>query len=289
MARRIPLGALRVFEAAARCGSFKAAAAELSVTPGAVSRQVATLEESLGARLFERRNREVRITPAGRSYFGEIQAALARIDAASARLARRPARQAVRVDATPALALHWLIPRLPDFNARHDGIDIELSTSVGTVARNRDFDWAVRRNPRDFRGMKAEPFLEERARLMASPRLARTARLRRAEDLARCRLIQNRARPDLWEKWLAARGLEPGRFERWTDLDQTIFVIEAALDGLGLAVVPELFVADLLKTGSLVCPLGEEPVVTGAYYLVTLKKQPGEAAAAFRDWMKLQR
>jgi LysR family transcriptional regulator, glycine cleavage system transcriptional activator len=288
MARRIPLGSLRVFEAAARCASFKLAAAELSVTPGAVSRQVASLEEGLGARLFERRNREVALTEAGRAYYEEIRAAIAKIDAASARIAKPPQRRVVRVDTTPVVALHWMIPRLPQFNARHPGIEVELTTSVGPVKRNREFDWIVRRDPKDFRGLKGEPFVRELTRLVASPRLARALRLKRPADLVRCRLIENKARPDLWQAWFAANGLDGRRYADRIELDQTIYTIQGALEGLGVAVIPDLYIADLLKAGSLAHPMGEQPVVTGACYLITLKPQKSEAAETFREWVKNQ-
>ena len=288
MAGKIALGSLRFFEAAARRGSFKLAANELSVTPGAVSRQIAALEERLGAQLFERRNREVVLTGPGRAYYDEVRAALGQIDAASAKIAKHPRNRIVRVDATPAIALHWLIPRLPRFDARHHGIEVELRTSVGPVPRGREIDWFVRRDPKDFKGLKGEVFLRERSRLMTSPQLARGLRLKRPEDVARCRVIENRARPDLWQKWCAAMGLGRPGFDDKIELDQTIYTIQAALEGVGVAVVPELFVSDLLAAGSLVCPLGEAPVVTGTYYLVSPRAQSSEAAAVFRRWARAE-
>jgi LysR family transcriptional regulator, glycine cleavage system transcriptional activator len=286
MTRSIPLGALRVFESAARLGSFKLAAAELSVTPGAVSRQIATLESRLKRPLFERHNREVKLTAAGRGYFREIGPALACIELASQRLAQQPARRTVRVDATPTFALHWLIPRLPNFNATHPGVDVELSTSVGPLDRTLRFDWIVRRDPDHFRGLKGVAFLAEHARLVASPSLKGIRRLKRPAHLARHRLIAIKARTDLWPTWFAAQSLDDEHFVDRIELDQTIFAIQAALEGLGVAVLPELFVANLLKAGSLVCPLGEAPVVTGAYHLVTLKRQPSGPAEAFREWIQ---
>ncbi len=286
MARPIPLGALRVFESAARLGSFKLAAAELSVTPGAISRQIAALELRLKRPLFERHNREVKLTHAGRGYFNEIRPALARIDVASQKLAQRPARRTVCVDATPTFALHWLIPRLSDFNASHPGVDVELSTSIGPLDRTPRFDWFIRRDPGHFRGLKGEAFLTEHARVVASPALKGVRRLKRPADLAQHRLITIKARTDLWPTWFAAQSLDGEHFVNRIELDQTIFAIQAALEGLGVAVLPELFVANLLKVGSLVCPLGEAPVVTGSYYLLTLKRQPSGPAAAFREWIQ---
>jgi LysR family glycine cleavage system transcriptional activator len=289
MPRPVPLGALRVFEAAARCGSFKSAAAELSVTPGAVSRQIAALEAHLNARLFERRNREVRLTHAGEAYIEEIRPALARIQAASEKFAKPGVRRVVRLDVTPTFALHWLIPRLPDFHARHPGIDVNLNTSMGPIKRTREFDWIVRRDPAHFQGLKGERFLTERSRLVASPAMTGTGRLKRfedIEDLAEQRLIVIKARPDLWPSWFAAQGLASDRRANRLELDQTIFAIQAAMEGLGVAVLPEMFIAGLLKTGSLVCPMNEQPVTTGAYRLITLKAHASAPAATFRDWIR---
>jgi LysR family transcriptional regulator, glycine cleavage system transcriptional activator len=285
MKPRLPLRALEVFEAAARHGSFKNAADELSVTPGAVSRQIATLESALELRLFERLNREVRLTGPGRAYFGEIQAAFARIEAASERVGKRGARRVVRVDATPTFALHWLIPRLPDFHARFPGVEVQLGTSVGAAKRG-GFDWIVRRDPEHFAGMAAEPFLEERSLLVAAPAAARSLSLRRAADLERCRLIEIKARPDLWPSWSKAQAIPLARFANRLELDQTIYAIQAVLEGLGVAVLPELFVADLLAASSLLAPLREAPVVTGVYHLIAPKAHGSASAQLFREWIR---
>jgi LysR family glycine cleavage system transcriptional activator len=111
-------------------------------------------------------------------------------------------------------------------------------------------------------------------------------RLKRLEDLAEQRLIVIKARPDLWPSWFAAHGLADDRRENRLELEQTIFAIQAAIEGLGVAVLPEIFIAGLLKTGSLVCPMNEQPVTTGAYYLITLKAHVSAPAAVFRDWIR---
>jgi LysR family glycine cleavage system transcriptional activator len=286
MPRPVPLSAIRVFEAAARCGSFKLAASELLVTPGAVSRQIAALEARLKAQLFERANRRISLSEAGRRYFNNIRPALAAIDSASEKIALRSVAQSVRVDTIPTFALHWLIPRLPDFDARHHGIDIALTTCVGPIDRTREFDWAIRRDPRHFRGLRAEKFLIERSLLVASPSMRGGQRLKRPQDLANARIIYIGARPDLWPRWFAAEGLDEDDHASRIKFEQTIFAIQAVLEGLGVAFIPELFVTGLLATGSLVCPFGHKPVVTGAYYLVSSRKRESQAASKFRSWIR---
>src|SRR5438309_320037 len=146
--RRLPsLNALRSFEAAARLGSFSEAARELYVTQGAVSRAIQGLESWLGVQLFLREGKRVAVTDAGRGYREEIGAALDRMALATARLLQQREGLPLRIDALPTVAMRWLIPRLPRFQAQWPGVEVHLATSDRPVIAGGAFDVAIRRGP----------------------------------------------------------------------------------------------------------------------------------------------
>ncbi|MBI2308029.1 MAG: LysR family transcriptional regulator [Rhodocyclales bacterium] len=281
----VPLNAIRVFVAVARHASFKEAAAELFVTPGAVSRQVQGLEEHLGVPLFERRHRAIELTQLGQLFLAQVAPALAAIDGASDRV-RRLARGAVRVDATPTFALHWLIPRLAEFRAEHPHIEVRLGTSQGTIVRSGAVDLYIRRDPAHFGGLAGVPFMTEHATLVCSPHLAERSGWQAPADLLAAPRVRMRSRPDLWPKWLAGAGLGATPAADFIEFDNTILAIQAAVEGLGVALVPRLFVEGLLLGGALLeVPLAA-PFESGAYHLLREGEAATEAAQVFADWLR---
>ncbi len=284
----LPLNALRVFVAAARHASFKEAAGELCVTPGAVSRQVQGLEEHLGVALFERRHRAIELTQLGQLFLAQVAPALAAIEQAGERV-RGLARGSVRVDATPTFALHWLIPRLAEFRAEHPQIEVRLVTSQGAIVKCGAVDLHIRRDPAHFAGLAGEPFMRERATLVCSPRLAGRGGWRTPADLVAAPLVRMRSRPDLWPKWFAAAGfgeVPAANFVAdFIEFDNTILAIQAAVEGLGVALVPRIFVEGLLLGGALVEVALAAPFASGAYHLL-YEGEPGEAARVFADWLR---
>lgn len=280
----LPLNALRVFVTAARHASFKDAAGELCVTPGAVSRQVQGLEAHLGVPLFERRHRAIELTQLGQLFLAQVAPALAAIEQAGERV-RGLARGSVRVDATPTFALHWLIPRLAEFRAEHPQIEVRLGTSQGPIVKSGAVDLHIRRDPAHFAGLAGEPFMREHATLVCSPRFPGRSGWRTPADLLAAPLVRMRSRPDLWPKWFAAAGLGEAPAAEFIEFDNTILAIQAAVEGLGVALVPRLFVDGLLLGGALVeVPLAA-PFASGAYYLLG-EGEPGEAARVFAGWLR---
>lgn len=285
----LPLNAIRVFVAAARHASLKAAAAELCVTPGAVSRQVQALEAHLGAPLFERRHRAIELTQLGRLFLAQVAPALAAVEQAAERV-RGLARGSVCIDATPTFALHWLIPRLAEFRAAHPHIEVRLGTSQETIVRSGAVDLHIRRDPAHFAGLAGEPFMCEHATLVCSPRLAGRGGWRTPADLLAAPRVGMRTRPDLWPKWFAAAGLgeapAAANAAHFIELDNTILAIQAAVEELGVALVPRLFVEGLLLGGALVeLPLAA-PFESGAYHLLREGEPATEAARVFADWLR---
>ncbi|WP_448202595.1 LysR substrate-binding domain-containing protein [Azospirillum sp. sgz302134] len=280
-----PLNALRAFVAAARHSSFRLAAEELHVTPGAVSRQIRTLEDFLGTALFDRSQRQVRLTEVGARYFTRIAELFADIQHATDTVLEGSGRRTVHVDCIPTFAMHWLLPRLPQFQRRFPELEVSLSTAPETIDLTRRFDYAIRRDPAHFAGLKPLPLMPERCAPVCSPSLPGLASIRKPADLTAQTIITIRARTDLWPAWCTAHGLELQAFRSRMEVDHTYFAIQAAEDGLGVAVVPLLFVERPLSTGRLTTPLGSESVVSGHYYLLESRHRGRTDAPEFRDWL----
>jgi LysR family glycine cleavage system transcriptional activator len=285
MAARPPLNAIFVFCAVARQGSFKGAAESLCVTPGAVSRQVQALEAYLGHSLFERRPSDVRLTRQGRQLHDRVSDKMAAVEMAVELLRSGGRRATVRVDSGVTLAMHWLIPRLAGFHEDHPGIQVQLSTSSGPVDTARRVDLHIRRDPAEFAGLASEVFLEEDAVLVASPRLMKSAASVPLRHLARWPRIAAASRPDLWVKWAAHHGEPPGSLEPTLEFDNTVLAIQAAAEGLGAMVVPEIFVTGLLQGGALVT-LTDTRVRTGSYSLLTRARRESGHVRRFADWLQ---
>lgn len=252
-----PLNAVRAFEAAARRSSFKDAAAELGVTHGAVSRQIKLLEEWLGPpALFRRRSHGVALTAEGRALLAEIQPALERIARAAAAHGGKPSGTVVlRVHALATFSLRWLVPRLGRLREAHPEIEIELTTGSEPVdGLAGDYDLIIRGGPDAFHGFEARLLLPERRLPACSPALLRRQPLEQVSDLARHTLLHVASMPRLWRDWLTKAGhgsLEPAATLM---LDHFYLSIQAAVDGLGVAMAPSTLIADDVRAGRLVTP-----------------------------------
>lgn len=276
-----PLNALRTFEAAARHGSFTLAAEELCVTPGAVSRQIRALEEHFGQPLFLRANRAVTLTDAGQRYFAAVTGPLADLARAGAVLGQRR----VVVDCVPTLAMHWLLQRLPDFRAIHPGIEVDLRTATGPVDFRQPFDLAIRRDPAHFAGLAAEVLMTEISLPVCSAEFAHRHAITAMADLHRVPVLHIRARADLWPSWCRAKGLALADLGPHQEVDHTFVAMQAAEDGLGLALVPLIFARRLLEARRLTCPLADAGAVTGTYSLLRPAAPPTAEAETFARWL----
>ncbi|HEV7370303.1 LysR substrate-binding domain-containing protein [Arenibaculum sp.] len=284
MAERLPpLVALRAFEAAARHEHFGRAGDELHVTHSAVSRQVRALEDDLGVQLFERRNRAVFLTEAGRRLLETTRSALRQIAETAAELrAGLPAPLVVSCE--PTLTQRWLIPRLPAFQAEHPGTVVHVLAAGGPINLERDrVDCAIRRG--DFTwppDVFAEPLFEERVGPVCAPPLAEPGD---REHLLRLPRIHSATRPDAWDRWAADQGVTlppaPSRtFEHF------YLSLEAATAGLGVAIGPEPLVVDAVRSGRLVAPCGFRP---NGYRYVLLSRTSFAVDARkrrFLAWMR---
>ncbi len=292
---RLPsLNALRAFEAAGRHLSFTRAATELHVTQGAVSRLVKQLEEDLGTKLLERGPRGLALTAAGAAYLPSLSDAFQRLTAAT-RLVARPARPANHLAITmlPTFAMRWFMPRLAGFHRRHPAITVDVTA----VDRPVDFsaepvDVGIQYGPHAAAadwpaGLTAEFLMGETVILVASPALLKAKPLKRAADIGRHVLLTHSTRPRAWAEWFAAAGLTAAKPAAGPAFEHFFMSIEAAVNGLGLALVPEMYVRAELADGRLAEPLPDIRLQRpGGYYLLCLAGREREPAIrTFRDWL----
>jgi LysR family transcriptional regulator, glycine cleavage system transcriptional activator len=287
-----PLNALRAFDAAARLGSFKDAAAELGVTHGAVSRHIRLLEDWLGPPLlFRRLNRRVALTPTGAALLAETGPALDRLAAAVERHQARGGRAppaVLRVNALATFSLRWLLPRLAWFREKHPEIEVRLSTSNESVdALSENYDLVIRGGPDTFYGFTCHPFLTERRMPVCSPALLERLPLAVVTDLAAHTLIHTSTLPRVWPDWLAAAGAPALEPVASLTLDHFYLTLQAALDGLGIAMGPTALVADDLAAGRLVAPFPQVTLPSRGYHAYLPDARAGDRAAlAFCGWLQ---
>ncbi len=289
MHRRLPpLNALRAFEAAARHASFTKAAGELHVTHGAISRHVQTLEAWLDQPLFERHNRRVVLTEAGAAYLAEVGAALDRIALATARQVERNERRLLRVNALATFTMRWLIPRLSAFQMAHPATEVRLTTSNAPLAGVSDpFDLAIRGGPDQVPGHMAQPFLTEGRLPVCSPALLARLPLHRPEQLQQHTLLHAATLPEVWPQWLMAAGVPDLEPQGSVTLEHFYLTLQAALDGLGVAIGPERLVADNVADGRLTKPFAG-PLLPARSYCTYIPETRlhDPAVLAFCDWLR---
>ncbi|MCT5017199.1 LysR family transcriptional regulator [Pseudomonas aeruginosa] len=258
---RLPsLLALRCFEAAARLENFSRAAEELHLTHGAVSRAVRLLEDELGVALFERRSRRVFLTDGGRTLARAVGNGLDLMRQAVGEL-RASARQGRRwvLSCEPTLLMRWLIPRWPDFQARHPGIDVHLIAGGGPFSFASGIDLAIRRD--DFpwpEGYHAEPLFAEKVGPVCRPDKVATwftTKKAGAALKAGASRLHTRTRPGAWSEWATAAG-QPVPDAPGQTFEHFYFSLQAAVAGLGVAIGPWHLVRDDLDSGVLAAPLG---------------------------------
>jgi LysR family transcriptional regulator, glycine cleavage system transcriptional activator len=282
-----PLNALRAFEAAARLGSFTAAADALHVTHGAISRQVRMLEDWLGLPLFERQGRRVLLTGQGRDYLHAVQAGFDTITAATRRLTESRSKRQITINALPTFTMHWLLPRLTRFQMRFPGVEMRLVTSDRPLAvAAGEFDVAIRRGPGDWTGYLAGEFLVEHEIPVCSPALLARLPLAEPKDLARHTLLSSVNRSFAWERWLALAGMTELHVAGRQQFDHFYLALQAAVDGLGVVLGPRPVIDDELASGRLVAPLPGPSVRSRAYCWVMPKSRAADPVLrAFCDWI----
>jgi len=290
MRRLPPLNALRVFEVAARTGSYAAAGAELGLTHGAVSRQIAALEAWLGQRLFVRTGRRMAATPAAREFAAEVSLSFDRISAAAEACGRPGVRRILRVSAPTTFAMRWLIPRLERFHAERPEVEVAVTTATTLHDELRGgFDVAIRRGSSDqtaWPQYHAVHVLDEADTLIASAALLEHRPIRRPIDIRHHVLLGSETRPGDWTDWLACAGVVHMAGQQRRVFDHFFVTLQAVADGLGLGIGPLPVLQGDVAAGRLVTPLPEIVVRrTGYVALVPFDADKTSSLTAFIEWL----
>jgi LysR family transcriptional regulator, glycine cleavage system transcriptional activator len=287
MRRRLPvLNTLRAFEAAARHGSFTRAAEELCLTQGAISHQVKALEEELGVKLFNREHQRLVITQAGRAYLVEVGDALDRIAIATERLVERQRSGALTISTSPDFAAKWLVHRLGKFAQSHPEIDLRLSAAMHRVDFAReDVDVAVRHGKGDWEGLHVERLCAEQLFPVCSPRLVEAGNLTRPADILKFPLLHLDTRED-WAVWLDSAGVAGADVSRGSIMNHASMLIDAAIDGQGIALARTVLAAWDLVHGRLVRPFAQALPLSRSYWIVCPKATASlPKIRTFNNWL----
>lgn len=283
MRRLLFLNGIKAFEAAARTGSFASAGQELNVSAAAVSRMVHLLEQRLGVALFERKANRLVPTAAGRAYQGGLTPIFDALASLTAQVTAPASLRVLTIGVGQTFAMKWLIPRLADFRKQEPGIDVRITTGGAAVPFGDDWSCGVRLGNGDWPGLVAEPLFAGDLLPVCAPRLA--GGLKRASDLKGPTLLRVAHSPGDWPLWLkaaqasrvTARGLE---FQFYGQ------ALQAAIDGLGIAMGIRPYIDDDLAAGRLVAPFDLSVPKGMRWYLVyrSFRTEPRDFAA-FRRWI----
>jgi LysR family glycine cleavage system transcriptional activator len=291
MTARLPsLNGLRAFEAAARHLSFTQAAAELNVTQTAISHQIKRLEEELGLRLFIRKNRALALTPKAKDYLPGVRAAFNDLRLATDRLLRKDDDNVVTISTLSSLAAKWLLPRLSTFQEAHPSIDVRITTSTGLVDfRSGDVDAAIRYGRGHWPGLRTQWLMADELFPVCSPVLLNGDKpLRVPEDLAHHTLLHSSGGfEDDWRQWLTAAGL-PANIskQRGVTFDVSFMTVQAAIDGIGVAMGRTSYVQDDIAKGRLVVPFKIALPTDAGFYLVSPEAvDDPPKLKLFRQWL----
>ena len=284
------LNGLRAFEASARLLSFTLAAAELNVTQAAISHQIKRLEEQLNVQLFVRQNRALLLTRAAQDYLPAVRAAFEDLRRATERLVRPERQRVLTVSTIPSLAAKWLVPRLINFQEAYPDIEVRISTSMREVdLRGEGIDLAIRHGKGDWPGLRADWLMDEDWFPVCSPALLAGNRpLRRPADLADHTLIHVEHYKQAWSLWLEAAGVPAEIAERrGLTFDLIMVALQAAIDGVGVALAGTSFVEVDIAAGRLVAPFDMAlPHKEGGFYVVAPEETADQPAITlFRAWL----
>jgi LysR family glycine cleavage system transcriptional activator len=270
-----PLNAVRTFEAAARHVSFTKAADELNVTHGAVSRQVALLEEWFGVKLFRRAPSQLALTEAGQTYYREVTAILDRLALASMDMKDQATPAVLRVNAPPTFTMRWLIGRIAAFQRKRPDVELRLTTSLGLVnSSDLSSDVAIRGEQPAMAGWRSMHFMTELIAPVCHVDLLERGALATPADLTKHTLLTYLTEPYDWRQWLLSAGGEMSSAQSTLRFEQMYFALQATQDRLGIGLFPLFLVIDDLVSRRLCVPFGPLGLRKRAY------------SALFRDEVK---
>jgi DNA-binding transcriptional LysR family regulator len=292
MRRKIPsTAALSAFESAARHQSFTKAADELAVTQSAICRQIGSLEDFLGVKLFRRSRRGVALTEAGVAYSRKVTARLDEVERDTLELmAKGEQGGTLELGVVPTFATKWLLPRLPRFNALHPGITVNLTSRTRPfLFDGTPFDAAIHAGESVWPGTEGQFLMHENLIAVCSPALLAPRKSFGRADWRRHTLLQQSTRPYVWREWFTSCGFEVEGDMSGPRFELFSMLAEAAVQGLGIALIPRMLIEDELKRGVLVQVSRHEHLGNRRYYLIYPERKSENAAlAVFRNWIEAE-
>jgi LysR family transcriptional regulator, glycine cleavage system transcriptional activator len=282
--RKLPfLNGIRAFEVAARSESFAKAADELHVTSAAVSRMVQLLEQRLDVPLFERKANRLALTAAGRAYQAGLTQLFDQLASLTAQITAMAGSRVLTIGVGPTFVARWLIPRLAEFQRREPEVEVRFATGGATVPYNDEWTCGIRLGVGNWPGFVAEPLFPADLRPVCSPETAR--RLRTPADLRDVTLLRVAHASDDWPSWFRAVGLAKIR-AKGPEFEYYGQALQAAADGVGVAMGISPYVDDDLKAGRLVAPFAQSVSKGEHWYLIYRESRQTEAPLqAFRAWI----
>lgn len=286
---RPKLSAVKVFTVVATVRSFTQAAQLLHVTQGAVSQQIAKLEDSLGVQLFERDVKQLTLTRQGHRLFRGVGDSVARIEAELDAVVTHRSEEVLSISTFGSFAAQWLIPRLASFEARHPNIKLHVDTSLRLVDfATEGMDMGIRFGHGEWPGVRAERMFAHRIFPVCSAQYAQKVGLNKNPDkLLKLPLYYDLETPTEWSRWFAKQGLagQPAKLTR--GFSDTLVMLSALRNGLeGVALIGDHLTEREIKNGALVHPFDTYLEPEGAYYLVYPQHLPlSSSGVAFREWV----
>ena len=277
---------LMALDAAARAGSFTAAARELNLTQGAISRQVSALEDQLDVVLFERAGKTILLTEAGKIYAREVGIALQAIRNASLNAMTNPLGGILNLAILPTFGTRWLMPRFPSFLKENPNITVNFVTKLTAFDfHEENLHAAIHYGQPDWPDATSTFLMSEEVIPVCSPGFLEENPLAQPEDLARLPLLQLTTRPDAWDNWFRSSDLAPPQ-EQGMAFEQFSIIAQAAVAGLGVALLPKFLIQSELDRKELVVILNMPTKSEAGYYLVTpADKSEHAPVAALREWL----
>ena len=288
-AKNIPLDLLRSFETVARRRNFTAAAKELGVTQAATSYQIKTLEQRIGFKLLERNLREVTLTKEGRALYPVVSQTLSELETTIEHLRSDGPQSGLAIELEPSFSANWLGPRLASFWQQHPFVELQLYHRRAPNTFGTDVDLAIRWGDGGWSDCVSERLLELSFTPMWSPKkLPQAKKLRRPADLVHATLLHDIDR-DGWRNWLMAADLDTTIAHNGHLIDDTNVVVQAAIDGVGIALGPVELTKRHIDSGDLVAGFPLRVPTRNAYYLLRRKStKTSPQATAFVTWLKAE-
>lgn len=282
-----PLNSLKNFESAARLGSFQKAAAELHVTPSAVSHQIKSLESFLDVELFIRQTRHIELTSAGKEYLRSVQKALNEINRATQKLVSSHGTGELTLAVAPAFLSRWLLPRMGKFYETHQNIELEIAASSGLIDfAHSDTDMAVYFGNGDWHDVESH-FLKRSYMIpVCAPSLLNRHPINTPIDILKHTLLHVTKRPEEWPNWFEVAQAEMTETRKAMYLSSSQLTAQAAIRGLGVTLQDVSLISDDIQSGQLIAPLDITLELTKSFYLVYQKNRPMTyAMQQFKDWL----